>query len=69
VYSKFSNFFGKNKISKLHEDWKILPSQVRGKHFKNGSVVNPFSQNAKPILITPKKKVKKIPKLQKKSGA
>jgi hypothetical protein len=62
VYSNLAKKIQKNEISKLHEDWKISPSQVYGQASKNGSAVYMFSQNARPILITPKKMFKKLQK-------
>jgi hypothetical protein len=50
VYNNFSkNFLKKNEISKLHEEWKISPSEVLGQGSKNEGVVHPFFQNARPI--------------------
>jgi hypothetical protein len=47
------------------EDFTIL---TVGAASKNGSVVHPFSQNAKPIFIIPKRKVKKNSKIAEKGG-
>jgi hypothetical protein len=52
----------KNEISKLHEEWKISPSQVYGQGSKNGSVIHPFSKMPGPspnFLIIPKKNLSK----------
>jgi hypothetical protein len=56
TYSNFSKKnWNKNENSKLHEEWKISSFQVLGQGSKNEGVEHPFSQNARPILITPKK--------------
>jgi hypothetical protein len=54
----YSNFTIEiNEISKLQGEWKISFFQVWGQGSKNGSVVHPFSQNAKssPIFLTKSK--------------
>jgi hypothetical protein len=48
-------------------DHKKKRKKRLGQASKNGGVVHPFFQNARPIFITPKK-IKKMKKLPKRGG-
>jgi hypothetical protein len=57
VYFNFSKTIWKKiKSPSSMRDGRFHPSKCRGKASKNGSVVYPFFQNARPFFITPKKR-------------
>jgi hypothetical protein len=56
------------KSPSLMRNGRFHPPQVLRQASKNGSVVHPFSHNARPMFIIPKYIVKKNPKIAKKKG-